>query len=201
MAVMPFLVPVVGSPGCCVGGWCCTTRRRNAHGTDVREVLYQWHPWAGCQVHIHEVVERAGSDMFRCSIGGSISERWLEVPDWMFDRGVCAMVRIDTAPHVDVGALANLVKLLRATRPISARQISGAASGSYDSHRGGLHAAQAHDIPVRSVFQPSRFRDGADAAVADASDVDAREVDAADCAPAARSRHRRSQRGPGGDTR
>ena len=23
MAVMPFPGPVVGSPGCCVGGWCC----------------------------------------------------------------------------------------------------------------------------------------------------------------------------------
>jgi hypothetical protein len=57
----------------------------------------------------------------------------------MFDRGVCAMVRLDVAPHADLGALVALVKLLRATRPISARQISGAASASHDSHRGGVH--------------------------------------------------------------
>ena len=75
-----------------------------------------------------------------------MSERCLEVPAWMFDRGICAKVRFDAAPHVNTGALVDLVKLLRATRPISAPQISGAASGSHDSHRGGLHAAQAHDV-------------------------------------------------------
>jgi len=50
-------------------------------------------------------------------MGGSISERCLEVPAWMFDRAVCAKVRFDVAPHVDVGALVDLVKLLRAARP------------------------------------------------------------------------------------
>lgn len=62
-----------------------------------------------------------------------MSERCLEVRAWMFDRGVCAMVRIEASAHVDVGALADLSKLLRAGRPISAPQLSGAASGSHDS--------------------------------------------------------------------
>jgi hypothetical protein len=88
------------SRGCYGGGSCCTTRRRNAHGTDVREVLYQWHPWTGRQVYIHEVVERAGCDVFRCSIAGSAADRWLEIPAWMFDRAVCGMVRVDGTPRV-----------------------------------------------------------------------------------------------------
>src|SRR6266536_6713895 len=35
----------------------CTTRLRNTHGTEEREVLYPWHPWYGCLVRIHEVVD------------------------------------------------------------------------------------------------------------------------------------------------
>src|SRR5260370_20720652 len=46
----------------------CTTRRRNAHGIAEYELLYPWHPWAGCLVHIHEVVEKAGREVFRCSL-------------------------------------------------------------------------------------------------------------------------------------
>src|SRR6202790_1330632 len=42
-----------------------TTRRRNAHGITEYELLYPWHPWAGCLVHIHEVVEKAGREVFR----------------------------------------------------------------------------------------------------------------------------------------
>ena len=73
-------------------------------------------------------------NIFRCNIDGSMSERCLELPTWMFDRGICAAVRFEAAPHVDIGALVDLVKLLAAVRPISAPQISGASSGSHDSH-------------------------------------------------------------------
>ncbi|MGY2735523.1 hypothetical protein ACVWYO_003197 [Sphingomonas sp. UYP23] len=98
MAMKPFPGPVVGSQGCCADGLCCTTRRRNAHGTDVREVLYRWHLWAGRQLHIHETVERVDVNIFRCSIGGSVSERCPSVPAWMFDRGICAKVRFERLP-------------------------------------------------------------------------------------------------------
>jgi hypothetical protein len=50
---------------------CCTTRSGNAHRTEVaqeREVLYPWHPWAGCVVHVHEAVEKAGGIFLRCSL-------------------------------------------------------------------------------------------------------------------------------------
>src|SRR5260370_21580284 len=77
-----------------------TTRRRNAHGIGEYELLYPWHPWAGCLVHIHEVVEKAGREVFRCSLSGRASGRWLEIPAWMFDRAARAAWRVGAAPYV-----------------------------------------------------------------------------------------------------
>ena len=89
--------PVQTRLGClCRGshavGWCCTTGRQNAHGTEERELLYTWHPWAGRKVQIHDVIEKAGNENFRLS--GAISGRGLEVPAWMFDRTICATWRV-----------------------------------------------------------------------------------------------------------
>ena len=36
----------------------CTTRRPNTHGTEVRELLYPWHPWSGQFVHVHEALAK-----------------------------------------------------------------------------------------------------------------------------------------------
>ena len=92
----------------------CTTRRRNAHRTGVeRELLYPWHPWAGRQVHIHEVIEKGDAAVFRCSLSGEASDRWLEVPAWMFDRALSASWRITAAPHVDLAVLGALASFFR----------------------------------------------------------------------------------------
>ena len=49
----------------------CTTRRRNAHGTEQRELIYPWHPWVGRQVHVHEVIgDRRGSSRSRPLVSG-----------------------------------------------------------------------------------------------------------------------------------
>lgn len=82
---------------------CYTTRRRNAHGTGVeREVLYPWHPWTGRQIHIHEVIEKGDVAVFRCSFFlGRASDRWLDIPAWMFARVVSANWRIAARqPHI-----------------------------------------------------------------------------------------------------
>jgi hypothetical protein len=63
-----------------VVGGNCTTRRQNAHRTEQRKVLYPWHPWAGCIVHIHEVIEKAAGDVGRCSHADGASGRPLELP-------------------------------------------------------------------------------------------------------------------------
>jgi hypothetical protein len=85
-----------------------TTRRQNAHGIAEYELLYPWHPWAGCLVHIHEVVEKAGGEVFRCSLSGQASGRWLEIPAWMFDRAACAAWRVGAAPYVEIAVLTAL---------------------------------------------------------------------------------------------
>ncbi|MEQ6335070.1 hypothetical protein [Sphingobium sp. MK2] len=59
----------------------------------------------------------------------------------MFDRLTCSTLHICVAPYVDIAALSDLARLLHAALPISALPISGAASGSHDSHRGDIEVA------------------------------------------------------------
>src|ERR1700747_3385187 len=85
-----------------------TTREGNAHRTDKsdeREVLYPWHPWAGCTVYVHETVEKTAGTALRCSRDGGAPERWLPLPVWMFDRAACLLMRIARDPQVDLAAL------------------------------------------------------------------------------------------------
>src|SRR5260370_22136402 len=97
----------------------CTTRRRNAHGIAEHELLYPWHPWAGCLVHIHEVVEKAGGEVFRCSLSGQASGRRLEIPAWMFDRAPHAAWRVCAAPYIDISVLTSMATLLQDVTPVS----------------------------------------------------------------------------------
>src|SRR5690606_24260571 len=62
---------------------------------------------------VHEVIGKAGRDVFRCSLSGRSSDRWLEVPAWMFDRAASAAWHIAVTPHVDLGTLGGLVMLLK----------------------------------------------------------------------------------------
>jgi hypothetical protein len=64
-------------------------------------------------VHIHEVIEKASGKVFRCSLSGVASDRWLEVPAWMFDRAASATWRVGTIPHACGAALQALAMLLR----------------------------------------------------------------------------------------
>jgi hypothetical protein len=140
----------------------CTTRRRNAHRTEERKVLYLWHPGAGCIVHIHEVIEKVACDVARCSHDGA-SGRLLELPIWMFDRSACARMRVETFPRVDTAALQALRVLLDATAiegvavglASSNARVSGAARFSHDQNRG-----EAHATPTAASTRPSK-RDAA----------------------------------------
>ncbi|WP_245518923.1 MULTISPECIES: hypothetical protein [unclassified Mesorhizobium] len=106
----------------------------------------------------YEVIEKADREVFRCSLSGHASDRWLEVPAWMFDRAVCTAWRIAAAPHVDPRTLGVLVTLLQDatanSHTPSQLEDSGAASGPHDANRGEVHAAPAYDISVRSVSNP-----------------------------------------------
>ena len=99
----------------------CTTRFENTHGTEIRELLYPWHPWFALWVAVHEAIDKADGVVFRCSLSGSDAGRWLEVPAWMFERSACAGARIATDAHADLAALIMLATLLRqcTERPFS----------------------------------------------------------------------------------
>src|SRR5690606_21503888 len=81
-----------------VASRCCTTRRQNTHGTEVRELLYPWHPWFGRLVHVHEVLVKDEA-VFRCSLSGAFSDRLIEVPSWMFDRPLSGCWRVMLVPY------------------------------------------------------------------------------------------------------
>ena len=142
-----------------------TTRRQNTHGTEVRELLYPWHPWSGRLVHVHEALSK-GTHIFRCSLSGASSDRLLEVPSWMFDRSVSGTWRSLSVPHVDLASLHILARLLKDADASSQSSVMGAALVSHETSRRDVHAPAAHDIPVRSVLGPAAGKDGRDAAMA-----------------------------------
>jgi hypothetical protein len=106
------LALVVGFPMMSEAALHCTTKLENAHNTEFRELLYPWHPWSGLRIGVHEAIEKPGGVVFRCDLTAD-SERWLEIPAWMFDRSVCARVHLEAEPHADLAALATLSVLLR----------------------------------------------------------------------------------------
>src|SRR5512134_1254208 len=180
-----------------------TTRRRNAHGTNERELLYPWHPWTGRQVQVHEAMEKGGGEVFRCSLSGLASDRWLEVPSWMFDRVASATWRVCAAPHVDVSTLGALATLLQDVKSVSdaPSQLRDSRAGllPHNTKRGDVHVAPGHNLSVRSVLQSERYRDDADAALAGTACGDTPDADEADGPSDPRSRRRRPRFGSGGD--
>jgi hypothetical protein len=72
-----------------------TRRRDNTHKIEEHEVLYPWHPWVGRVVHVREVIEKRAGGVLHCSLDGSASARWLELPKWMFDRAASLSMRME----------------------------------------------------------------------------------------------------------
>jgi hypothetical protein len=90
-----------------------TSRQRNTHSNESREVRYPWHPWYGRPVVVHEAFTRNGRAVFRCGIEENPGARLLEIPQWMFDSVACCRVRLATVPTVGCDALLDLKALLR----------------------------------------------------------------------------------------
>ena len=173
-------------------GNCCTTGRRNTHGTEVRELLYPWHPWSGQLIHIHELVDK-GSAVFRCSLSGSTSFRLLEVPVWMFDRTPSAQWLAVPVAYVDFSGLVALAKLLEEAGTPSQGADMSAALISHETSRGDVHAAPVYDISVRSVLECAQREDACDAAMADLAGRNTPSADGAHRAAAHRPRKRRQR--------
>ena len=122
----------------------CTTRLENTHGTEIRELLYPWHPWFGLWGAVHDAINKSDGVIFRCSLSGSAAGRWLEVPAWMFDRSACAGACIATDAHADLAALTMLATLLQHALndhfASSNAPLSGASELSRDQNRGEVYA-------------------------------------------------------------
>jgi hypothetical protein len=134
-----------------VGG-SCTTKQHNAHGTEVREVLYPWHSWFGREVHVHEVVKRGNMPVFWCSPTANRTGRCLAVPSWMFDRAACLYLYPAQAPQADLAALDNLKTLLSniIDRVPSAGSVIGARHPSHQS-RGDADAPREPAAPNQTT--------------------------------------------------
>ena len=181
-----------------------TTLSRNAHRTEERELLYPWHPWAGRRVHVHEMVEKAGWAAFRCSLTGIASDRWLEVPVWMFDRVASQSWQLRTAPLASVAALAVLRALLSDAAevcgdPSRSRDLS-AASDSQKAIPGDVHATPTDTTTTRLVRRPLQSGAGRDAAMAEFARRGATDADQADGPPDPRARRRRGLPAEGSGT-
>jgi hypothetical protein len=145
---------------------------KNAHRTAWREVLYRFHPWFGRDVCVHAIIERAGIVVFRCTLDGSDAARWLEIPDWMFDRGLCPHEPcLTSTPFAGVEALKALSALLdqalKTAVPSSNALLSDAFGISHDQNRGESHDSQGDNAgdqasasPAKRVQQMDLFRAG-----------------------------------------
>jgi len=192
------------APG--AGAGHCTTRRQNAHRIEEREVVYPWHPWSGCIVQIYQVVEKSSGDVVRCSRGDEVPGRWLELPLWMFDRAECTLMRVATAPRVNLVALSALAVLLTEARSAEAAMGMAAPSSpegagylSHEANRGDVHATTAacspqsaeQTAPTRSVRTTRRLPRDSGAGLAGAPGDNARGFDDTDHAADPRPRARR----------
>ena len=90
-----------------------TSRQRNTHNIELREVHYPWHPWHARTVAVHEAFTRNGRAVCRCGVDENPGVRLLEIPQWMFDSVACCRMRLASAPIVSCGALLDLKALLR----------------------------------------------------------------------------------------
>ncbi len=152
--------------GSSAGGGNCTTKLKNAHKTAWRDVLYRFHPWSGREVCVHAMIERAGSVVFGCTLDGSDTTRWLEIPAWMFDRAVCPPEPcLASEPFVGVEALTALSALLdqafKTTDPSSNAPLSGAFGISHDQNRGESHGSQGDNAGDHASARPA-MRSAAD---------------------------------------
>ena len=75
----------------------CTNRQQNAHITELRVVLYPWHPWYGRSVLVFGAMTKGERGaLFSCALDDH--SRPVEVPEWMFDAALCSQTSRVTTP-------------------------------------------------------------------------------------------------------
>jgi len=61
---------------------------------------------------VHDVIVKEERRILRCGLTPEAVRRCLEVPDWMFDRAACCVLRLREEPRVDRAALERLKSLI-----------------------------------------------------------------------------------------
>ena len=128
----------------------CTSRRRNAHVTESRVVLYRWHPWHGREVLVFGAVRKGQQVVLRCALELADLARPLEVPQWMFDAATCCRTTLAAQPNVSIGALSELSALLRAVTAAPGSTVLKAEHLSQPDAGGGAHATREGATLARS---------------------------------------------------
>src|SRR5882762_4877492 len=82
----------------------CTSRQRNTHSTESRQVRYPWHPWCGRSVTVYEALSKGGHRVCRCGFDDQRNDRSLEVPTWMFEPATCDHLRLISRAAPDCAA-------------------------------------------------------------------------------------------------
>ena len=90
-----------------------TSRQRNTHSIESREVCYTWHPWCGRIVAVHKTFARNGLVVSHCRIEENSEARYLEIPQWMFEPTICRRMQVAAVPTVSCEALRELKSLLQ----------------------------------------------------------------------------------------
>ncbi|MCK1711573.1 hypothetical protein [Bradyrhizobium sp. 143] len=113
------------------------------------------------------MIDKADGVVFRCTLDGSETQRFLEIPSWMFDRSACARGGSLTAePFVSLEALNALSSLVDSAVKSATSSLNeplfGACGVSHDQNRGEAHGKQDGDIGEPSSAQPAvqRASDG-----------------------------------------
>ena len=111
--LLPRRVPAYIPPAPHVFDDRCTSRQRNTHSTELRQVRYPWHPWCGRSVTVYQALTKGGHAICRCGFDDRRNDRSLEVPAWMFEPAACDHLRLTATPFVDCQALIELKAVLQ----------------------------------------------------------------------------------------
>lgn len=96
-----------------------TTRRHDTLNNDQRQVQYPWHPLYGQTLIVYRELTRLRVASAYCRLPGEEARRVPAIPQWMFDRAVCSLMRLEPQPRVCWQALADVRELLNAAAAIT----------------------------------------------------------------------------------
>jgi hypothetical protein len=75
-------------------------------------VRYRWHPWFEQSVQAVKAIHRRSETSIRVEYPVGNRVRWMDLPMWMFDSGVCASMILADVPVVSSEALVELKFLI-----------------------------------------------------------------------------------------